>query len=54
MFKKLFGKTKKASSAAQPSEPKTSKPQKAATPSPRLLTAEGWKRLMMKKYRKSS
>ena len=54
MFKKLFGKTKKASSEDQPSEPKAPKPHKATTPSPRLLTAEGWKRLMMKKYRKSS
>jgi hypothetical protein len=58
MFKKLFGKTKKASSEDQPSEPKAPKsqhgPHKATVPSPRLLTAEGWKRLMMKKYRKSS
>lgn len=62
MFKKLFGKTKKASSEDQPSEPKAPKPQrgphhgphKATAPSPRLLTAEGWKRLMMKKYRKTS
>jgi hypothetical protein len=58
MFKKLFGKTKKASSEDQPSEPKTPKPHpkphKATAPTPRLLTAEGWKRLMMKKYRKSS
>lgn len=49
MLKKLFGKSKKSTSEDQPP-----KPQKAATPSPRLLTAEGWKRLMMKKYRKSS
>ncbi|HEY5236410.1 MAG TPA: hypothetical protein VIJ14_09550 [Rhabdochlamydiaceae bacterium] len=54
MFKKLFGKSKKVASEDQPPEPKTPKPQKANAPSPRLLTAEGWKRLMMKKYRKSS
>lgn len=54
MFKKLFGKSKKASPEDQAPEPKTPKAQKAHSPSPRLLTAEGWKRLMMKKYRKSS
>ena len=54
MFKKLFGKAKKVASEDQPPEPKTPKPHKATAPSPRLLTAEGWKRLMMKKYRKSS
>jgi hypothetical protein len=56
MFKKLFGKTKKASSQDQPPEPKAPKPPPKlhGASSPRLLTAEGWKRLMMKKYRKSS
>lgn len=47
MFKKLFGRGKK-----KDQESKAPKPQKAPPPSPRLLTAEGWKRLMMKKYRK--
>jgi hypothetical protein len=54
MFKKLFGKSKKASSEDHAPEPKTPKAHKATTLRPRLLTAEGWKRLMMKKYRKSS
>jgi|GEM_PF-1737419 len=52
MFKKLFGRGKKVASQNQPPEPKASKPHKDLPPSPRLLTAEGWKRLMMKKYRK--
>lgn len=49
MLKKLFGRGKKED---QPKESKAPKPQKAPPPGPRLLTAEGWKRLMMKKYRK--
>jgi cellulase/cellobiase CelA1 len=47
-FKKLVGSSKKSKSSASASP---SKPSKASTP--RILTAEGWKRLMMKKYRKS-
>jgi len=47
MLKKMFGKIKKATSGDTAPKPKSS-------PQARLLTAEGWKRLMMKKYRKSS
>ncbi len=58
MFKKLFGRTKKAAPEEPVPEPQAPKPHpsphKSPHPSPRLLTAEGWKRLMMKKYRKSS
>ncbi len=48
-FKKFMGKAKKPQElkAARPSKPSS----KASTP--RILTAEGWKRLMMKKYRNS-
>jgi len=52
MFKKLFGRGKKIASKDQPPEPKASKSHKDPSHGPRLLTAEGWKRLMMKKYRK--
>jgi hypothetical protein len=41
MLKKVIKKLTK------PKEPKTTPPE------PKLLTAEGWRRLMMKKYRKS-
>jgi len=41
MLKKVIKKLTK------PKEPK------APPPEPKLLTAEGWRRLMMKKYRKS-
>lgn len=51
MFKKALSKLKKAASKTKPSEPA---PPKTPQTSSRLLTAEGWKRLMMKKYRKSS
>ena len=47
-FKKLVGTSKKSKAAPSP-RPSTSS--KASTP--RILTAEGWKRLMMKKYRKT-
>lgn len=53
MFKKALKKLRKVATgreeAPKPHKPKPSSP----PPSPRLLTAEGWKRLMMKKYRKS-
>jgi hypothetical protein len=48
MFRKAFRKLKKVASGKKET-PKPSSP----PPSPKLLTAEGWKRLMMKKYRKS-
>jgi hypothetical protein len=51
MFKKALSKLKKVASKDRTPEPETPKTSKS---SPRLLTAEGWKRLMMKKYRKSS
>jgi hypothetical protein len=40
MFKKILDKLK-------------TQPPKAEPPQPKLLTAEGWKRLMMKKARKT-
>lgn len=54
MFKKVLSKLKKVTSKERSSEPATPKPSKSSEPAPRVLTAEGWKRLMMKKYRKSS
>lgn len=54
MFKKMLRKLKKV-----PTQETANIPEKALKPSipkphPRLITAEGWKRLMMKKYRKLS
>jgi hypothetical protein len=49
MFKKALQKLRKIASK----EPETPKTKLSSSPSPRLLTAEGWKRLMMKKPRKS-
>jgi hypothetical protein len=54
MFKKALSKLKKVSSRDRKPEAETAKSSKNSSPTPRLLTAEGWKRLMMKKYRKSS
>jgi hypothetical protein len=52
MFKKAFKKLVGSSKKSKPQTPAApSKSSKASTP--RILTAEGWKRLMMKKYRKS-
>jgi hypothetical protein len=52
MFKKALSKLKKIASGSK--EP-SSEPSKTTPPhTHRVLTAEGWKRLMMKKYRKSS
>lgn len=52
MFKKALKKLKKVA-MGRSETPKAPKPSPSKPPSPRLLTAEGWKRLMMKKYRKS-
>jgi hypothetical protein len=53
MFKKALSKLKKIASGGR--EPSSEPPKTSPQPhTPRLLTAEGWKRLMMKKYRKSS
>jgi hypothetical protein len=49
MFKKALQKLRKVASK----EPETPKAKPSSSPSPRLLTAEGWKRLMMKKRGKS-
>jgi len=54
MFKKALSKLKKVASRDRTPEPETPKPSKSSEPTPRVLTAEGWKRVMMKKYRKSS
>jgi hypothetical protein len=51
MFKKALQKLRKIASK-EPEAPKA-KLSSSTSPSPRLLTAEGWKRLMMKKPRKS-
>jgi len=53
MFKKALKKLKKVASGRREAPPETPKPSSSKQPSPRLITAEGWKRLMMKKYRKS-
>ena len=53
MFRKVFNKLrgeKKPQKAAPAPKPA---PIKKEPSSPKVLTAEGWKRLMMKKYRKS-
>lgn len=54
MFKKALKKLRKVATGREEA-PKAPKPKTSSSsqPSPRLLTAEGWKRLMMKKYRKS-
>jgi hypothetical protein len=58
MFRKVFRKlTKKQEKEKQasPSKPRPSKPPLSPLkekPKAKVLTAEGWKRLMMKKYRK--
>ncbi len=52
MFKKALGKLRKVASRGQ--TPEREAPKSPKSSQPRLLTAEGWKRLMMKKYRKSS
>lgn len=48
-FKKLIGKSKKPEKKKPVSFSRSS----SKPPLPRILTAEGWKRLMMKKYRNS-
>jgi len=58
MFRKAFRKlTKVVSKPKSAPEPRAEPREKAPSPSktsPRkILTAEGWKRLMMKKHRKS-
>jgi hypothetical protein len=52
MFKKALSRLKKIASGGREPEPES--PKTTSPHTPRLLTAEGWKRLMMKKYRKSS
>jgi hypothetical protein len=51
MFRKVLKKLRGEPGQKKEATPKSS-PKKGA-PSPKILTAEGWKRLMMKKYRKS-
>ena len=51
-LKKLVGKSQKSKATKKSSSSKSSLRSSQAN-SPRILTAEGWKRLMMKKYRKS-
>jgi hypothetical protein len=51
MLKKALKKLSKAT-ARKPQKVEKPTHSKEAPPAARLLTAEGWKRLMMKKYRK--